>query len=173
MIFHFWWKTFDHRIKIYTHLYWQKISASHICLHCSGNEYCTMAEPKMLLNIVSTDKCKMEWLNFENIYIFINFRKSGTTLTIFLDYSRWAHTSHGTRIIHLTEKTSSSMKYFHGQNQNTTLSMKHSMIIWSHSTKRKHNFPFKFTEKFAHQFETSITFFQIKLSDNFNDIKIK
>lgn len=112
MIFHFWWKTFDRRIKIYTHLYWQKISASHIYLHCSGNEYNTMAEPKILLNIVSTDKCKIEWLNFENIYIFINFRKSGTTLTVFLDYSIWTHTSHGTRIIHLTEKISILLTIF-------------------------------------------------------------
>lgn len=106
MIFHFWWKAFDCRIKKYIHLWCRNLLSIHAYLHCSWNEYCTMAEPKMLLSIVSTDKCKIEWLIFENTYIFINIRKSGTTLTIFLDYSILAHTSHGTRIIHLTEKIS-------------------------------------------------------------------
>lgn len=41
------------------------VIASHVYLHCSGKEYRRVAESKMLFTIASTEKCKIQELQFE------------------------------------------------------------------------------------------------------------
>lgn len=55
-------------LKYYINLYDRRYLydiASHVYLHCSGKEYCRVAESKMLLTIVSTEKRKIQELHFE------------------------------------------------------------------------------------------------------------